>query len=94
MRSFRSVIVGVVLGATMTMLAACGQQPAKAPEPEAAVRAPALVDVTATARNIGIFSTFTKAVDTAELGATLAEPGPYTVFVPDDSAFAKLPAAS
>ena len=92
MRSIRTVIVGTLLGASLALLSACGQQAAKAPEPEVAA-APAPVDLAQTAKNIGIFSTFSKAVDAADLGATLAGPGPYTVFVPADSAFAKLPAA-
>ena len=39
----------------------------------------------------GQFFTFAKA---AGLDATLAGPGPYTVFVPEDGAFAKLPAGT
>lgn len=39
----------------------------------------------------GRFFTLTKA---AGLDVTLAGPGPYTVFVPDDAAFAKLPAGT
>ncbi|MEO8176020.1 MAG: fasciclin domain-containing protein [Sphingomicrobium sp.] len=37
---------------------------------------------------------FFQAAKTAGLDATLAGPGPYTVLVPDDAAFAKLPAAT
>ena len=37
-------------------------------------------------------SSFFKAAKAAGLDATLAGPGPYTVIVPDDAAFAKLPA--
>src|SRR4030095_13268825 len=36
-------------------------------------------------------SSFSKAAKAAGLDATLAGPGPYTVIVPDDTAFAKLP---
>ena len=36
---------------------------------------------------------FRQAVEAAGLQATLSGPGPYTVLVPDDAAFAKLPAA-
>ena len=39
----------------------------------------------------GRFSTLLDAVETAGLAETLAEPGPYTVFAPTDSAFAALP---
>lgn len=40
------------------------------------------------------FSTLVTAVNAADLGATLSGPGPYTVFAPDDAAFAKLPAGT
>ena len=39
-------------------------------------------------------SRFFQAAKSAGLDATLAGPGPYTVLVPDDQAFAKLPAAT
>lgn len=39
-------------------------------------------------------SRFITLAKTAGLDATLAGPGPYTVFVPDDAAFAKLPAGT
>ena len=39
----------------------------------------------------GRFTTLLDAVDTAGLAETLAEPGPYTLFAPTDSAFAALP---
>src|SRR5689334_23273363 len=37
---------------------------------------------------------FMAAAKAAGIDKTLAGPGPYTVFVPDDAAFAKLPAGS
>ena len=37
------------------------------------------------------FSTFVKALTAADLAATLAGPGPYTVFAPNDGAFTRLP---
>jgi uncharacterized surface protein with fasciclin (FAS1) repeats len=39
-------------------------------------------------------SRFFQAIKSAGLDATLAGPGPYTVLVPDDQAFAKLPAGT
>ena len=39
----------------------------------------------------GNFKTFTKAVEDAGLASTLKGVGPFTVFVPTDEAFAKLP---
>ena len=44
-----------------------------------------------TAREAGSFTTLLTAVDTAGLGETLAEGGPFTVFAPTDEAFAQLP---
>lgn len=40
------------------------------------------------------FATLVGALTKAELAATLAGPGPYTVFAPSDAAFAKLPAGT
>lgn len=48
-------------------------------------------DIVETARAAGNFKTFTKAVEDAGLTGTLKGAGPFTVFVPTDEAFAKLP---
>lgn len=40
------------------------------------------------------FSTLVTAVTAAKLGETLSGPGPYTVFAPNNAAFAKVPAAT
>lgn len=40
------------------------------------------------------FSTLVSAVTSANLGATLAGPGPYTVFAPTNAAFEKIPQAT
>lgn len=40
------------------------------------------------------FSTLVTAVNAADLGATLSGPGPFTVFAPNDAAFAKLPSGT
>lgn len=37
------------------------------------------------------FSILEEAIDTAELDATLSQPGPYTIFAPTDAAFQALP---
>jgi len=42
----------------------------------------------------GKYVTFGKAVEKANLTATLRGPGPYTVFAPTDAAFDKLPAGT
>ncbi|MBZ0235953.1 MAG: fasciclin domain-containing protein [Deltaproteobacteria bacterium] len=44
------------------------------------------------ASEAGSFKTLLTAVDAAGLTATLAGPGPFTVFAPTDEAFAKVPA--
>ncbi|NEO28853.1 MAG: fasciclin domain-containing protein [Kamptonema sp. SIO4C4] len=41
--------------------------------------------------NAGSFQTLVTAVQVAELVETLQSPGPFTVFAPNDEAFAKLP---
>jgi len=50
---------------------------------------PDLVD---TAANAGSFKTLVTAIEAAGLIDILKSPGPYTVFAPNDEAFAKLPA--
>ena len=47
-----------------------------------------------TAVAAGSFSTLVKAVQAADLTATLEGPGPFTVFAPTDQAFAQLPAGT
>ena len=49
------------------------------------------VDIMETAKAAGNFKTFEKAVADAGLTETLKGSGPFTVFLPTDAAFAKLP---
>ena len=51
-------------------------------------------DLVATASAAGTFQTLVAALGAADLSATLASPGPFTVFAPTDAAFAKLPAGT
>jgi uncharacterized surface protein with fasciclin (FAS1) repeats len=51
-------------------------------------------NIVETAREAGSFTTLLTAVDAAGLGETLADGGPFTVFAPNDEAFAKLPAGT
>jgi uncharacterized surface protein with fasciclin (FAS1) repeats len=51
-------------------------------------------DIVDTAVAAGSFKTLAKAVEAADLVATLKEKGPFTVFAPTDEAFAKLPQAT
>ena len=62
------------------------------PAPTAAATPAVKDDLLATIKASGNFKTFLKAADAAGLTSTLQKPGPYTVFVPTDAAFAKLPA--
>ena len=51
-------------------------------------------DIVATAVKAGSFTTLVAAVKAAGLVATLEGTGPFTVFAPNDDAFAKLPKAT
>ena len=51
-------------------------------------------DIVATAVKAGSFKTLVAAVKAAGLAATLEGTGPFTVFAPNDDAFAKLPKAT
>ena len=60
-------------------LAAHGHHAAKAP------------NIVETAQSTGVHNTLVAAVTAADLAGTLSNPGPFTVFAPTDTAFAKLP---
>lgn len=51
-------------------------------------------NIVQTAVAAGSFKTLAKALEAADLVATLSGPGPFTVFAPTDEAFAKLPAGT
>ena len=51
-------------------------------------------NIVETAREAGSFTTLLAAVDAAGLEGTLADGGPFTLFAPNDDAFAKLPAGT
>ncbi|MHA2314474.1 MAG: fasciclin domain-containing protein [Candidatus Hermodarchaeia archaeon] len=51
-------------------------------------------NIVETAISAGSFKTLVKAVQAADLVGTLSGEGPFTVFAPDDNAFAKLPAGT
>ena len=53
-----------------------------------------LHDIVDTAVAAGTFKTLVAAVTAADLGGTLKSEGPFTVFAPNDDAFAKLPAGT
>lgn len=58
---------------------------------EDTVTEPQVVDIVATARSAGSFSTLLTALEVTGLDETLASGGPFTVFAPTDDAFAALP---
>ena len=51
-------------------------------------------NIVETAISAGSFKTLVQAVQAADLVETLSGKGPFTVFAPDDNAFAKLPAGT
>lgn len=53
-----------------------------------------MANIVATAQSAGTFKTLVAAVTAAGLAETLSSPGPFTVFAPNDAAFAKLPAGT
>jgi transforming growth factor-beta-induced protein len=59
-----------------------------------AVMLPKLDTIPATAASTGQFKTLLAAVGAAGLGDVLSGPGPFTVFAPNDEAFASLPAGT
>ncbi|NJK36616.1 MAG: fasciclin domain-containing protein [Oscillatoriales cyanobacterium RM2_1_1] len=50
-----------------------------------------MADIVETAVSAGSFQTLVQAVQIADLVDVLKSPGPFTVFAPNDDAFAKLP---
>ena len=89
--------------ATAAMMAACSfttnlllaQTPAVTATPAASAAVSTTKDdLLATIKAAGNFKTFLKAAEAAGLLNTLQKPGPYTVFVPTDAAFAKMPAGA
>ena len=81
----------MIVGAAALALAACGQS--GTPEPTSEAADAAAGDKTL-ATGLGDNQTFGKAVKAAGLEAVLAGPTPYTLLVPNDAAFAKLPAGA
>ena len=53
-----------------------------------------MANIVETAISAGSFKTLVQTVQAADLVGTLSGDGPFTVFAPDDNAFAKLPAGT
>ncbi|MGV9006643.1 MAG: fasciclin domain-containing protein [Brevundimonas sp.] len=101
-----TILAGVSLAALLA-LAACNK-PAEAPAAAPAdAMAPVAADpmvggasmsptdtIVANAAKASNLTTLVAAVQAAGLAETLSGPGPFTVFAPDNAAFAKLPAAT
>ena len=86
-KSFRTLALAAV--AATTGLAAVATTPVAAHHHKtAASTAPNIVQ---TAQSTGVHDTLVAAVTAADLAGTLSNPGPFTVFAPTDTAFAKLP---
>lgn len=80
-----TAVVAAALAATTGLVAS----PALADHHKAA--APATPNIVETAVSTGVHNTLVAAVKAAGLVDTLSSPGPFTVFAPTDTAFAKLP---
>lgn len=84
-KAFRAVAIAAVAATTgfvavsTTSVAAHDHHAAAAP------------NIVQTAQSTGVHTTLVAAVTAADLAGTLSNPGPFTVFAPTDTAFAKLP---
>ena len=74
--------------AVSTGVFAVATTPVAAHHTTRAAQAPNIVQ---TAQSTGVHNTLVAAVTAADLAGTLSNPGPFTVFAPTDTAFAKLP---
>jgi len=79
----RSGLTQMAAAGLVSMAVAAGGTLARAPE-----------NIVDTAVSSGQFKTLTAAINAAGLTETLKGPGPFTVFAPTDTAFAKLPAGT
>lgn len=92
--SFKAIALAATFavsgGAMMAVPATAHHHKTAAPTAQAKA-APNIVE---TAVSTGVHKTLVAAVTAAGLGETLSGPGPFTVFAPTDTAFAKLPAGT
>lgn len=88
---FRATALALFGASALSLAPAIAQDsapPAPAPSPApSAMPATTIADAIATAPNL---STLAAALKATDLSATLAGPGPYTVFAPDNDAFGRL----
>lgn len=79
---------------TAAALAALITLPGLAPAQHSSTEKTSMKNIVQTAIDAGGFTTLVAAVKAAGLAETLSGPGPFTVFAPNDAAFAKLPAGT
>lgn len=89
----RATITAALAAATLPAASLIAASPAAA-DHHGHARAQAQPDVVQTARSTGVHNTLVAAVQAAGLVETLSGDGPFTVFAPTDTAFAKLPAGT
>jgi uncharacterized surface protein with fasciclin (FAS1) repeats len=93
----RLILAMAIVAAAAIVVVACGGEttttptPTPSPTPSETMAAKTIVVV---ATDAGTFTTLTAALQAAALVDTLQGTGPFTVFAPDDAAFATLPAGT
>jgi len=87
-------VTALGLGLALATLAACGDKSDNGAAPVQTGEAKDAAGSKTIAAGLGSNSRFAALAKSAGLDQTLAGPGPYTVLVPDDAAFAKVPAAT
>jgi uncharacterized surface protein with fasciclin (FAS1) repeats len=91
MMTLKKILTGAALGLVLAT-AGCGEKSKEAAaQPEAAKQAAGAATIAA---GLGDAAKFEAAAKATGLTETLAGPGPYTVLVPSDAAFEKLPAGA
>ena len=92
--TFRNVAAVAALFLTQACASAQTGSPETGSQETVAERKAPAGTIAEIAAEAGTFTTLTAALDAAGLVETLNGPGPFTVFAPNDSAFAKLPAGT
>ena len=85
---------GLLVAGTLSAQDPASPSPSPSASPVGPVPAAAKEDLISVIKTAGNFKTFLKALEAADLTATLQKPGPLTVFAPTDTAFSKMPAGN